>query len=388
MKIFAYNDFILKKYESNIYGDDSHVLFIDHTGTQYFEKYLLGSRVKNSPQKGYYLVKDGSEKILPLPNYSSVSDFLKRPGLFGEARKILKPKIYHFDVFWLTWPHPISFLILLLIGKDKPKVLFIRQNLEALIQVRYSGIQRKIGLLFTRLMYAYAKRFHPQALIVTVGEEMYKIMQGQFQKVHFISDCIVPSEVAQAPRKFPEEKLKLIFVGRLEAEKGIPVLLHAIKILREKFPLQLTLVGEGACQNEIDQIIAAESLAEEVVLVGYVPFGEQLFELYKSHHLMVISSYSEGLPKIINEARAFALPIVSTEVGGIAKELKNENTVIFSPPGDSLLLAQGIEKIWTDKLLYEKISRNLSEEFKTNSLEYWSGKFASLVRAHVRNQQN
>lgn len=388
MKIFAYNDFILKKFRNKVYGDDSHVLFISYTGKTFFEDYLLGSRLRNSSESGYYEIQNGEKHILALPNYNSVSDFLRSPGIFLQARKILKKRLKEFDVFWLTWPHPISFLILSMIGVRKPVVLFVRQNLEELIKVRYSGINKLAGLYFTRILYRYAKRFHSNALVVSVGEEMFNKMKTDFERSYFISDCIVPQEVSIQPRSAPNDTFKLIFVGRLEPEKGLLVLLEAIIVLRKAgLDLNLTIVGEGQSRRDLEERIEKDLMGDFVKLKGYVPFGQDLFELYTRHDLMVISSFSEGLPKIINEARAFALPIVSTRVGGIAKELKDNETVVFVEPGQSESLANGIKTLLQSPDLYVRLSNNLSEEFKTNSLEYWSGKFAEIVKNYVTNER-
>ncbi|MHA7129393.1 glycosyltransferase family 4 protein [Algoriphagus namhaensis] len=385
MKLFAYNDFILKKSGDDFYGDDSHVLFITHTGEKFFEDYSLGSRIRKSEEPGFYFIPNGKEHLLALPDYASVADFLKKPQLFTEARKILRGQLTKYDVFWLTWPHPISFLLLTLIGRKKPKVLFIRQNLEELIRVRYSGIQRSAGLLFTKAMYAYARRFHRDALVVTVGHEMYERMRSQFKEVGYVSDCIVPQRVSIPARLgFVGQNVKLIFVGRMEPEKGLMDLVDAVDRLTKKYPIELTLVGDGISKKPVEDRIKKLGLENKVQLAGYVPFGDSLFDLYSSHDVMVISSYSEGLPKIINEARAFALPIVSTAVGGIKTELKDEHTVIFVEPKNPNSLASGIQRLIEDPELYQKISYNLAQEFKQNSLEYWSGKFADMVKSHIK----
>lgn len=386
MRIFAYNDFILKKFRRVIYGDDSHVLFIKHTVRSFFTESILGSRVRESEESGFYEYTSNEEDVLALPDYESVSEFLKKPSLFTEANEKLSERINDFDVFWLTWPHPISFLILWKVGKKKERVLFIRQNLEELIKVRYQGLGKFAGLLFTRFMYAYARVFHRDAIIVTVGEEMYHRMKKTFPKVFFISDCIVPQQFSIPAREALRLKKKLIFVGRLEPEKGLFVLLKAFqKLIDQDSDFQLTIVGDGVCMEDLKLEIANNQLEKYVHLEGYVPFGEKLFELYKSHDIMVVSSFSEGLPKIINEARAFSLPIVSTEVGGIANELKDQKTCLFVPPNNSDELASSIFKLANSPSLYQEISLNLHKEFETNSLEYWSKNFSEIIYQNASN---
>lgn len=386
MRIFAYNDFILKKFKGVIYGDDSHVLFIKHTVQSFFSKSILGSRVREFDEPGFYEYTSNEEEVLALPDYNSVSEFLRRPSLFKEANEKLSKRIDDFDVFWLTWPHPVSFLILWKVGKKKKRVLFVRQNLEELIKVRYKGIGKYAGLLFTRFMYTFARVFHRDAIVVTVGDEMFHRMRKTFPKVFFISDCIVPKQFSIAPRVYSQFAKKLIFVGRLEPEKGLFILLEAFQKMIEKDPeFQLTIVGDGVCMDDLKLEIANKNLEKYVHLEGYVPFGGKLFELYKSHDIMVISSFSEGLPKIINEARAFSLPIVSTKVGGIANELKDQKTCLFVPPNNPDELASSIFKLASMPSLYEEISINLNKEFQVNSLEYWSENFSEIIYQNASN---
>lgn len=387
MKIFAYNDFILRKYNGKIYGDDSHILFIKETVETHFSEFKLGSRLIENSSPGHYLFNDQANKVLVLPFYKSVSNFFTNPGLFKKASLILKNEVQNYDVFWLTWPHPVSFLILLAVGKKKPVVLFVRQNLEALIEVRYRGLNRIMGKLFTRFMYAYARVFHSNALLVSVGEEMYKVLGKSFVNAAYVSDSIVPKSAQTGPKLAISHPVKLLFVGRLEPEKALPILLEAVEILKERTDVHLTIVGEGDSRSLLDQLIVDKNLNDQVSFAGYLPFGEELFELYRTHDLLMISSYSEGLPKIINEARAFALPIITTRVGGIAKELVHEKSCIFVDSGSASQLADAVLRLLNEPEMFHLISKNLHQEFETNSLEYWSGYFADLVKKHAGNEK-
>jgi glycosyltransferase involved in cell wall biosynthesis len=380
LKIFAYNDFILKENKGKIYADDSHILFIKATCETHFDQFQLGSRCVESMETGHYFFTDKDNQVLVFPFYSSVSQFFTKPSLFSRSKDLLKSAVAHFDIFWVTWPHPISFLILLMIGKKKPVVLFMRQNLEALIQVRYSGIQKWAGLSFTKFLYWYAEKFHTNALLVTVGDEMYERFKGKFIHSSYISDSIVSERVRISSRKMNFEKIKLLFVGRLEPEKGLPDLFRAVQLLNKTNDTELTVVGEGDQKDQLVKLREKLNLKSKIKFAGYKPFGEELFDLYKNHHFLMISSYSEGLPKIINEARAFALPIISTKVGGISKALHHEKTCLFVSPGKPDELSRAVIRLFGDSALYQSISTNLSEEFSDNSLEYWSKNFADLLR--------
>lgn len=386
MKIFAYNDFILTKEEEKIYSDDSHILFIKSTCSAHFDDFCLGSRVSPSPGKGHYFFTDQRKHVLELPYYSSVSDFLRNPGLLFKAFRQLKAQLGKFDVFWITWPHPISFLILFMVGSNKPVILFVRQNIEALIKVRYSGIRRSMGIAFAKLVYFYASAFRANAMLVTVGREMHQSLSPDFKKSKFISDSIVSEQVSIKRTQRQGEILKLLFVGRLEPEKGLADLIHAVDLINKKIPATLTIVGDGLSREGAEVLVKSLNLTEKITFVGYVPFGKNLFEIYNSHDILMISSYSEGLPKIINEARAFSIPIVSTKVGGIADELRHEQTCLFVDSGQPAQLASAAIRLFLDPSLYANICNNLSNEFEKNSLQYWSREFAEFVKMEMNKE--
>lgn len=381
MRIFAYNDFILTKKEGKIYADDSHILFIKSTCSDHFEDFCLGSRVSPDPGKGHYFFTDQDTHLLELPFYSSVSDFLRKPSLLLSAFRQLKVQLKKFDIFWITWPHPISFLILVMVGSKKPVVLFVRQNLEALIKVRYSGVRRSVGIAFAKLVYWYASNFRTNAMLVTVGKEMFESLSPDFKKSKFISDSIVSDEVSTGRTYRVGKTLKLLFVGRLEPEKGLADLIRAVDLVNKEIPATLTIVGEGVSRTDSERLVKSLQLTDKITFVGYVPFGKDLFDLYNGHDILMISSFSEGLPKIINEARAFSIPIVSTRVGGIADELRDEETCLFVAPGEPSQLANAAVRLFSDQDLYNRICGNLNDEFQKNSLQYWSREFAEFVKS-------
>ncbi len=194
---------------------------------------------------------------------------------------------------------------------------------------------------------------------------MYQRLSPDFKASTFISDSIVPKEFAVLPRSGQNfDSVKLLFVGRLEPEKGLNILIQAVKLIAQKKNVSLSIIGEGISKEAATKQVEFLGLSNLITFKGYVPFGTTLFDAYRDHDLLMISSYSEGLPKIINEARAFALPVVSTEVGGIANELKHEDTCLFVRPGEPEELAEAALRLSSDPELYFRISKNLSEEFQ------------------------
>jgi glycosyltransferase involved in cell wall biosynthesis len=134
----------------------------------------------------------------------------------------------------------------------------------------------------------------------------------------------------------------IIFVGRIEKDKGIYELLSAFSILKSKcHNLHLILLGncvESDLQREISSLTA---LKNKIHVIGEQPHRE-VFNWLKSADLFVLPSYHEGLPNAILEAMSCGLPVVSTKIGGIPEIVEDGNTGILVNPKDSDALANAI----------------------------------------------
>ncbi len=153
--------------------------------------------------------------------------------------------------------------------------------------------------------------------------------------------------------KKPENKIHLLFVGRVVNAKGINELIQAYKILKESFTgLRLTICGHG---NERDMFIRKTNNIAGITFIDFLTHKE-LVEQYHKSDVLVLPSYSEGLPNVVLEAMACGLPVVATRVGNIPVML-SENRGVLVKPRDVNDLVSGIKKISED------------EEFRNNCIE-------------------
>ncbi|PKN65126.1 MAG: hypothetical protein CVU57_12000 [Deltaproteobacteria bacterium HGW-Deltaproteobacteria-15] len=134
-------------------------------------------------------------------------------------------------------------------------------------------------------------------------------------------------------RRLEEPVRKLLFVGRLAPEKGLFFLLDGFSGLLEKQPgLELHLVGDGPLKEELEERARSPELLGKVFFHGFVPHGENLFDYFDQCQVFVMSSYTEGLPRVIVEAMARGVPVVATRVGGIPHLIRNgENGLLYEP---------------------------------------------------------
>lgn len=135
-----------------------------------------------------------------------------------------------------------------------------------------------------------------------------------------VVNSIVCPQIAGGRHELKHGRVKeILFVGRLSKDKGVVPIIHAIAG-KEGLPgmegLHLTIVGNG---EEYNRLIRYES--ERVHFTGAVA-PRRVKEYMEKADILVMNSAFEGIPMTILEAISYALPVISTNVGGIGQVLR------------------------------------------------------------------
>lgn len=139
-----------------------------------------------------------------------------------------------------------------------------------------------------------------------------------------------------------------LFVGRFVPKKGIDVLADAVRHLHATgAPVRLQCVGDGPLRSTLEAV-ARETGAVE--LTGWLPPEEVTRRMAGSSALLVPSIVApdgdaEGLPSVIPEAMAQAVPVIGSAEGGIAEAVQHEVTGLLVPPGEPASLAAAMARL-------------------------------------------
>ncbi|MFH1202125.1 MAG: glycosyltransferase family 4 protein [Candidatus Omnitrophota bacterium] len=109
------------------------------------------------------------------------------------------------------------------------------------------------------------------------------------------------------PKDFSSLEKKILFVGRLDARKGIDILFYSFKEVLKKIKAKLTIVGEGREKNKLLNL--ANFLSIPVEFLGRIQH-ESLLEVYNEADLFVLPSFYEGVPLVALEAMACGVPTI------------------------------------------------------------------------------
>jgi len=154
-----------------------------------------------------------------------------------------------------------------------------------------------------------------------------------------------------------ERKNIVGFIGRLSREKGILNFIEAIPlILKQRNDVEFLICGDGTLQSVINTKIKASECEDNVHLVGWVSHNN-LPHYLNEIKLLVLPSYSEGVPGVVQEAMACGTPVLATLVGGIPDLIKDGLTGFSlgsNSPGE---IALGVLRA-LDNVYLPNISRN------------------------------
>jgi glycosyltransferase involved in cell wall biosynthesis len=143
---------------------------------------------------------------------------------------------------------------------------------------------------------------------------------------------------------FPDPPRRVVgAAGRLSPEKGFAVLVEAARrVLRDDPAAGFVLFGDGSLREALTRQVEGAGLAGRFVLAG---FRADLDHYIPWLDLMVLPSYTEGLPNVILEACAAGVPVVATPAGGTPEVIEDGASGYLVPAGDAEALAGRIRAV-------------------------------------------
>jgi len=238
----------------------------------------------------------------------------------------------------------------------------------------------KMMLRFNRVLRRYETQLmnRSDALIAvskyTVDEltDLYGIEE---EKIHVIYNGVDINKFKPRPNRtelrreigLEQKKKTVLFVGRLYHRKGLETLLRSIPPVLQQFSdVTFAISGTGFKKKEESLRDLAKELDIEdyVSFLGYVP-DEKLPDLYAASDMFVLPAIYENFPFAILEAQATALPVISTNVGGIPEFLVDNENGFLIDPGDQEQLTQRVLALLQNPKLAKEMGnrgRSLIEE--------------------------
>ena len=166
---------------------------------------------------------------------------------------------------------------------------------------------------------------------------------------------VIPNGVhVDAPPDQPKpesEELRVLFVGRPEERKGMPVLLRAFEALVEHVPARLTVIGAGP--EDVHRYAVDPEAESRIEALGRVEGDELWRRLHGSDVLCAPSLSGESFGMILTEAFAAGTPVIASNIAGYSDVVTDGVDGILVPPADPQRLAEELQALHHEPLRRE-----------------------------------
>jgi len=145
-------------------------------------------------------------------------------------------------------------------------------------------------------------------------------------------------------KKFDERENLVGYIGRLSEEKGILNFVKAIsEIIKKRDDLKILIGGDGQSRDKIEKYLDGNNLNDKVKLVGWIPH-DKLPDYLNELKLVVLPSYTEGLPNLMLEAMACGTPVLATPVGAIPDIITDGETGFIMGANSPACIAENVTR--------------------------------------------
>jgi glycosyltransferase involved in cell wall biosynthesis len=357
---------------------------------KHFKKcYISVPICKGDFDRDYTLNADNIE-IIPQPGWRRAIEGLRHPfGILKSAKRVVDSS----DVVFIRGQMPYLPLVSIYCAvKHKPVVLWVIGNPIAIIKSA-----DRSGKIFDLFSYLYALldgmclkvlRYFSTFYIIANGCELYEKYKSARTKL-VVSSSIKKEEFYRRKDTCQNKSVRILFVSFVRPEKGLTYLIDALGRLKTRRDFVLAIVGDNKTYpQEVKKArdkIAHLKLEDKVTWEGHASFGPQLFEQFQKSDIFVLPTLSEGTPRVLIEARAFGLPVIASNVGGIPSSITDGKDGIMVPAKSPEVLAEAIDKIIEDSEFrrnlihngYLRAEKHTLEKFVDSLIEVIGGALVS-----------
>lgn len=240
--------------------------------------------------------------------------------------------------------------------------------------------RRSLGLIV-----GWVLRMADAVVVLSPGEKAECERLAPIKHLKVIPNAVDLAEFGNAVSKsYEKSNYCLVYIGRLERDKGLFEAIDAMQLLRTERPsldVRLDIAGSGSAERDLARRIESLALGDKVRMTGPL-FGDAKARSWKQADIFVFPSFhAEGIPYSVLESLASGTPMITTRAGGIAETVEDGKHGIFIAPRDPRALADAITALLDDKhRLHDMSAACLEHARRYYSIERLVSQFEQLYR--------
>lgn len=256
------------------------------------------------------------------------------------------------DVLLSCWVHPDGWAAVKL-GREHGLPVVIKAIGTDLLAVPQDSLRRsRVSEALTGADCVIAVSRHLAEHAIRLGAEPSRVRvvpEGLDAQLFFPG----PRDAARSRLGLPVHGDIAIFVGNLLWSKGVGVLVEACqRFAARRSAFHCYFVGRGADAAKLRALIQEQKLEDRVTLAGACSHST-LPDWYRAADVVVLPSFSEGIPNVLREAIACGTPFLATNVGGIP-EIAHPSYSRLVEAGDSAALAAALAEMLDSPLAVDR----------------------------------
>jgi len=244
--------------------------------------------------------------------------------------------------------------------------------------------------IYRYLFLRVSKNIHVISISKSVENLVIKTLKVSKSNSYLLYNAI-PSEFTTKSKvdikkclKIPQDKIILLFLGRLTSAKSVNTLLKAVKLLKNKGygeSFELLIVGDGKLRHSL------ESISKDFEISNIVRFeGEKLIvsDYFKIADIFILPSIWEGFGIVILEAFRAETAVIASNIEGPSELIKNNKNGLLFEPKNYVELSNKLIKLIDDSNLRQKIAEAGYESFVNNfKIERYVDKLNKLYKSVI-----
>lgn len=217
------------------------------------------------------------------------------------------------DIFLFFMADGLLLPMLTIKSLRKPVVLSLAGSLPHIIDSKNASFFHKITKYFEILNYSLSDRIVIYSPVMIYEWNLNKYIS----KISIAHEHFLDLGLFKFDNDVYRRNNLIGYIGRFSAEKGILNFVKSIPyILKRHSDFKILLAGEGELKSQIGELLEIENISQNVDFTEWIPHNK-LSKYISQLKLIVLPSYTEGLPNIMLEAMACGTPVLVTAVGSI-----------------------------------------------------------------------
>lgn len=359
---------------------------------RHFEEVVLFAPVSREPVPylGVPLPRDGVRVV----EFPPLLSHLQALPHYWTIRRAVKEHLPEVDVVIATHIAPFSELFYHL-GQGRIPVLYFVgiDSLQSVLGLeKYAGFINLPQRLAARIYFSYLHRAMRHCLCLINGQAVAEMLRPTLGRIEVVRSSVLKREdFLEREDTCQQEVVRLLCVSYLYERKDVDILVRALALLRQEGrKVELTIAGEGPLRPALTALAEKLGVSDSFHLLGAVPFGPELNRVYSEADIFLYASRFEGNPRVIIEAMAHSLPVVTTPCGSVREHVRDAETGLLVPFQDPRAMAQAVQRLIAEPELRRRCIRNGRAEVKDMTVENFIALLADRAKqevARVRGQE-